>query len=231
MPAAPTRRSVTSISSPRSCVLALSWRAASSGDIAATVSAPRSLEALSHHWLFPETAATLEELGPSQVATWIEPSARRSSTRRAAGTRRGTAEPAARRPSSSTRRRATPLDQLTSQGARGARTDGARSLQRPDRRRAVHRHLDGQDARQSHPAQARARPRGSAPSSSTSASTGHHAVHPAPAHLHPRHDAKSTLGMIPSGLHVTSLSAQHHHQQRGGPWSRQSQSPTSSPPP
>ena len=32
---------------------------------------PALLEALSHHWLFPETAAILSELGPSQVATWL----------------------------------------------------------------------------------------------------------------------------------------------------------------
>jgi DNA-binding CsgD family transcriptional regulator len=32
---------------------------------------PALLDALSHHWLFPETAATLRELGPSQVVTWL----------------------------------------------------------------------------------------------------------------------------------------------------------------
>jgi ATP/maltotriose-dependent transcriptional regulator MalT len=33
---------------------------------------PALIEALGHHWLFPQTAVTLKNLGPSQVATWIE---------------------------------------------------------------------------------------------------------------------------------------------------------------
>lgn len=33
---------------------------------------PALIEALSHHWLFLETAPTLRELGTSQVATWID---------------------------------------------------------------------------------------------------------------------------------------------------------------
>ena len=33
---------------------------------------PALVEALSHHWLFPETAPVLRELCPSQVATWID---------------------------------------------------------------------------------------------------------------------------------------------------------------
>jgi len=32
---------------------------------------PALLEALSHHWLFPKTAATLKELGPTQIGTWL----------------------------------------------------------------------------------------------------------------------------------------------------------------
>jgi LuxR family transcriptional regulator, maltose regulon positive regulatory protein len=32
---------------------------------------PGLLEAISHHWRFPESAAMLKELGPTQVATWI----------------------------------------------------------------------------------------------------------------------------------------------------------------
>ena len=32
---------------------------------------PALLEALSHHWLFPEAAVTLRELGPSQIGTWL----------------------------------------------------------------------------------------------------------------------------------------------------------------
>jgi LuxR family maltose regulon positive regulatory protein len=33
---------------------------------------PALLEALSHHWLFTQTATTLRDLGTSQVATWID---------------------------------------------------------------------------------------------------------------------------------------------------------------
>jgi len=33
---------------------------------------PALIEALGHHWLFPQTAVTLKDLGPSQVTTWIE---------------------------------------------------------------------------------------------------------------------------------------------------------------
>ncbi len=33
---------------------------------------PALVEALGHHWLFPQTALILKDLGPSQVATWID---------------------------------------------------------------------------------------------------------------------------------------------------------------
>ena len=33
---------------------------------------PALMDALGHHWLFPQTAVVLKDLGPSQVATWVE---------------------------------------------------------------------------------------------------------------------------------------------------------------
>jgi DNA-binding CsgD family transcriptional regulator len=71
---------------------------------------PALIEALGHHWLFPQTAVMLKDLGPSQVATWIErldalPHATRA---RHEGTRTRHLGPQTA-PSSGT----SPLDQLT----------------------------------------------------------------------------------------------------------------------
>ena len=108
---------------------------------------PALIDALGHHWLFPQTAVVLKDLGPSQVATWIErldtlPHSGQSQTRGHKGR-----EPLSRTTLSSG---TSSLDQLT---ARELEVLGLMAQSRtndPDRRRPVHRHVDGQDARQPH---------------------------------------------------------------------------------
>jgi ATP/maltotriose-dependent transcriptional regulator MalT len=69
---------------------------------------PALTEALSHHWLFAQTARTLKELGPSQVTTWTD---RLDALRRSP---QGRPEGAHRLPASGEARASgTSLDQLT----------------------------------------------------------------------------------------------------------------------
>ena len=193
---------------------------------------PALVEALSHHWRFPEVAPTLAELCPSQVRTWIDHVRTGRSPAETRGD--GPAKPGRPAPAPTSARGPIGPGRSHAERARGPPVDGQGSLERGDRRRPVHLDPDGEDARQLTSFASWARRSAWARSSSTSASAGrHHRDVPGKIRRISTllHDRKSTLGMIPSGLPATSLSAQYHRERRGAPWSHQSQSPTSSPPP
>ncbi len=113
---------------------------------------PALLEAVSRHWSFPETALTLKELGPSQVATWIDHIASHPGSWHAGhgGTRR---RQTVARPVPTTD--PSPLDQLTVRERDVLELMAQSSYQRGDRGRPLHRRVHREDARQPHPPQAR----------------------------------------------------------------------------